>query len=191
MNIFPQNHNTSFQGIYKGTVKINELKNGLKLPKDVSVVELNPRDKHDLKVLDKLSETWEKADFSDRIFCNAVAATAKNADPSQYKFFIITKQNKDFDKIKAKDVLAQAQIDFDEYHIKNKVWIDFLEVKPETKYGTEKRKYSDIGKRFLDYFKSAYKGKTLSLVPTDSAKPFYEKQNFIRPFNSHTMEYQA
>ena len=60
MNIFPQNHNTSFQGIYKGTVKINELKNGLKLPKDVSVVELNPRDKHDLKVLDKLSETYKE-----------------------------------------------------------------------------------------------------------------------------------
>jgi len=191
MNIYPQSHNTSFQGIYKGIVKINELKSDGISEKHVSVVELNPKDKEDLKTLDKLSETWEDAEFSDRIFCNAVASTAKNANPFKRRFFVITKQNKDFNKIQAKDVLAQAQLDLDDYHSKNKVWISFLEVKPEIKYGAEKRKYSDIGKRFIDYFKKAHQGKTLSLIPVESAIPFYEKQDFKFLPDGRIMEYQA
>ena len=191
MNISPQNHNTSFQGIYKGTVKINELKKGLKQAKDVFVVELNPRDKADLKALDKLSESWSDANYSDRIYCNAVASTAKNANPFMRRFFVITKQNKDYNKIKAKDVLAQAELSFNDFQAENKVWVDFLEVKPETKYGASKRKYSDVGKRFLDYFKEAYKGHKITLVPVEEAEPFYIKQGFTRPLNAHAMEYQA
>lgn len=190
MNILSCNKNTSFYGTYKGTVKINELNTNSIESRDAYVVQMDPKDKKDLKVLKKLSSSWKNAELSGAIYKKALTSSKKEIINLNSKFFVITIQDKDFDKINHKEVLAQAQLGYEDSY-KNQVWIDYLQVNPNNKYGSKKRKFANVGKAFVDFFKEEHKGKKLVLAPLEPSLSFHEKQNFKYSPEECLMEYQA
>lgn len=183
-------NNPSFLGQYisKGNVETN---NFLVPNKRVSIVELNPTDNRDIETLEDIKNDWRWSDFLSIIHRDAEMVNKHPEDMELFNFYVVTTQNKNFEKVDPKKVLAQAVISKDEIS-DNRVWIEYLQVRPDCKFGLPDRPYKKVGATFLDFCKEQYKGKKLLVCSLDDVVNFYKDAGFIQNNRGiGTMFYQA
>lgn len=183
-------NNQSFLGQYisKGNVKTN---NRFFPNKRVSIVELKPSDSRDIETLDDIKKDWRWSDFSTAILVDAETVNRHPEDAELFNFYVVTTQKKNFEKVDPKKVLAQAEISKDELS-DNRVWIEYLQVRPDCKFGLPNRPYKRVGATFLDFCKEQFKGKKLLVCSLDDVVNFYKDAGFIQNNRGvGTMFYQA
>ena len=87
---------------------------------------------------------------------------------------MLTTQNKDFENLDKKQILGLVQMQSDSISPDE---IRYLQVKPDLKYGNNKRAYKNIGSQIISSLKAIY-NKKITLISSFSAANFYEKQGF-------------
>lgn len=182
-------NNMSFTGQYvaSGKVKTNDL---LFPTKDVSIVELNPNDKQDFKVLKNLKKGWKFANFPSVILSDAERMKKYPNYAKNFALYVLTTQQDKFEKVDPDKVLAEAEISHEKDE--NKVWIEYLQVRPDCKYGLPDRPFKKVGSAFLDFCKEHFKGKNLVVCPLEDVIDFYDNEGFQVDVSGYgTMSYQA
>ena len=157
---------------------------------EISAVELNPLDNKDLRVLRIVDELWN-AGFSKNIYKDAASIHNVGLSDEAQRFFVLTRQMKNFENILPDDILAEAKVIEDTFNGRS-VNLDYLQVHPEQKYDSECRKIKNIGSAFLDFLKNRYKGKEIDLHAVFSSLDFYFANGFrpIEP-NSNNLYFIA
>ena len=175
MNI-NNNYTPNFKAKYISTVEVEKIGTFTKKYKDtpVSFVEINHKNKKDIKAIDNVAKKWKTAIFADNIR-DTVHNIADGYLSNKYaKVYALTEQTKNFENLKSKDILCLADIN----DCDNFLTINFLQVKPEYISGTKSQKFKHVGSGTIDAIKKKYKNHLISLYSTEKAIPFYENQNF-------------
>ncbi len=179
----------SFKGSFLNPINVKKLNENQYKDFQASFVELNPKDKADLDMLNKIQMTW-RGDFTDTIFNSAFCSSV--LDDDKKKFYALTSQQDSFDKLDYKKVLGVVEMN----KCENTNRIEFLQVNPD--YITVKPKswlsklfskntnsneklpfFKRVGAAILDSLKK-HTDKSLDLISVDSATGFYKKNGFSR-----------
>lgn len=145
-------------------------------PCRVSLVELDPANKRDVKVI---SDTADKWDISFTCFTieDMLAARSNSEALEKLKVYALTKQKSGFDRMKYSDVLGVIQVKKG-YEDGNK--IEVLQTNP--KYIKDQKNkfpaFRHIGKKLTKFVQKEYSEAPLYVHPTRFAVPFYEKLGF-------------
>ncbi len=142
----------------------------------VSFVEVSPKDSDDMKSVRNAVEYWD-GDLYGMNIANSMGTLRWSTDenPSD-KFFVITTQQKDFQKLNSDNIEAIAHI----FETKKRVKVVHLQVNPDLIYTLEQPKYKHIGKSMIDSLKDKYNDRSINLISSSTAQRFYEKQGFNR-----------
>ena len=149
--------------VYKGGEKVH-----------ATVIEL---DKRDVKAVGKIVDKW------DTWITNLIYAKFfKDPYPKEEKFFAISTQTSNFQKVEPAKVLALFNVRDD----KTKYTLDYIEVKPNSQFNPLKSNkkrtgFSQVGKACYDFVKEKFASKKeTDLFAVDSAKAFYEKMGAVK-----------
>lgn len=167
--------NLSFTGNFISLINIKKLK-PFTMPVKISVVEADPLVSEDLRALREVNDLW-RGNFSNVIYKDAAAINNIGIPDEIQKFFVLTRQKENFNRLKAEDILAEGKIILDNPD-KNSIYLDYLQVQPDNMFESENRIYKGIGSAFLDAIKALYKGKEINLHSLYSTLDFYKKNGF-------------
>ncbi len=147
--------------------------------KVVSFVELSPQSTSDVKAIRTLSYCWDdNKSLAGDLYCN-LRDCSLYGDNSGQKFYAITQQRNNFEKLDSDEILAVAQIrDRDDIHL------DLLQVDPANNNDIYLREFCHIGTAMLNCLKKLFPNKDITLKSVDSAFDFYLKNGFNRIANS-------
>lgn len=140
------------------------------VPHEVSFVEINPLQESDIKALKKMSKLWG----DDSIFANTIYYFAKR-DPRK-RTFILTEQEKEFEKLEPEKILGLTQLTRELSGIYD---IEYLETKPEYQLENKNREYKKIGSQILDCLKKVFYESNLKVDYIFDRVEFYMKNGFI------------
>lgn len=155
-----------------------------------SIVELNPVDNSDLKVLHSVHNLWQ-TNFSNNIYRDALSINYINIADTEQKFYILTMQSKNFNKLRAEDILAESKIITNKPN-KDSIYLDYLQVHPENMSESENKIYKGLGSNFLDFLKKHYNGKEINLHSLYTTIEFYLKNGFHQiASNSNQLYYRG
>ena len=151
-----------------------------------SIVELNADSENDLLALNKANCEWGNCKT---ILCDITRIfnflNNKTRESQAERFFALTKQKENFEKLNEKDLLGVLQTR------RNKdqtLEIENFQVAPDTNYNAVVRNYKNIGKSLIECIKEVFKNeKEILLEAEKSSIPFYEKQGFIKTGVKNTM----
>lgn len=153
------------------------------LPVEVSLVELNAKDKNDIDVLEDTNELWNnvKEEYSKYIFYDAYKENEGIKNPRENvkkrHYYAITTQTENYNILEANKILGLAQFSEKEGRY-NK--LDWLQVNPTTSFtntDSQQRPYQGVGKILLEHIKNVTE-KALEVSSSNKAIPFYQKQGF-------------
>lgn len=186
----------SFKGAFINPVNIKKIDGNQYKDFQASFVELNPKDRADIDMLNKIQMTW-RGDFTETIFNSAFCSSF--IDNDKKKFYALTSQQDSFDKLDAKKVLGVVELN----KLKHINRIEFLQVNPNYIVGKPKSwigklfsstrnkeqslpLFKRVGSAILDSLKKIT-DKPLDLLSVENATGFYRKNGFVRKsiFNSH------
>lgn len=143
--------------------------------KKVAFTKFDPNNSNDLQAMFSAVAHWKGDNHIAGEICNqAMQLSNLKACSPPIEFYILTKQDKEFKKLDYNKILGLAKVRCDE---KGKGYLSLLQVKPEIKYGTEKRAVKGAGKAIIDELKKIYT-KEIKLISTYFSANFYEKQGF-------------
>lgn len=143
----------------------------------VYFAQLDPKSKYDYNSLQKAIESWRSADLYGaslfRDFKERAKIYAEKRQPKENeKFWVITTQLKDFDKLKPRKILGVMKT----VHSSNKgINIEFLQTNPKYKYGEIFRRYKNIGEAIWKSFVSTINKDTIYVCSTKESIDFYTK----------------
>lgn len=165
----------SFKGQFISNINIKRA--GYPLPThQAAIVEADPLKFHDLKALEDVDRLWD-GNFSRCIYKDAYRINLNNAPDSKQKFFILTDQKENYNRLNSDDILAEAKVVLD-YPVKGKVFIDYLQVQPENSFDSNNRTYEKLGTSFLSFLKKYYNNSEIGLRSLHSTVDFYIKNGF-------------
>lgn len=145
------------------------------LPVDVSLVELNPKNKQDIDATKKLITSWGRDDeFGYYILDDLMALKDDNLSPSLDRIYAITLQSKDFKNLDHKKILGLGEITRRSY---SQAEINYLQVEPKSTFLKGSKNFINIGKTLVEYFMSK-NFKELIVKSTYKAATFYERMGF-------------
>ncbi len=143
---------------------------------EVSIVELDPKNKKDVMALAETACKWENVapGYSSEIY-NEALKTKMYPDVIAEHYYALTRQNEDYENLSADKILGLAL-----YSEKNDIHneLNWLQVNPETnKKNSTERKYKNIGTELVNYIKQIA-DKPIYVQSADDAMKFYEKNSF-------------
>lgn len=143
--------------------------------KDVSAsfVEMNPKDKDDVTSVCDAVNFWYLDLYGGNI-ANVMKSVyaGKEKAPSD-KIYALTTQKDKFSKVNPDNIEALAHV----FETNKRVRLVYLQVNPDMIYQFNPE-YKYIGKSMIDSLKDKYNDRSIVVVPSKSAKKFYEKQGF-------------
>lgn len=176
----------SFTANYVTDATIQKTYDKLHPNKNVTIVQLDPESKSDLKMLRDLNYTWNSEILPDLFNCFK-EAYSNPKDDNLEKYYALTTQNKNFKNICPEYILGVVQVK--ENTDSDYVEIEYLEVDPDQQYGADYRKYKNIGKTLLTSVMNLFdKNKDVSVYALENAKPFYLSLGY-KPIGEHEMRY--
>lgn len=140
--------------------------------KKVSFVELNSFNTNDMITLNNISEDWDKSMFAESIYQDALNINELEDIDCNVKFYAITTQNKNHEKLIPEKILGLCEIKEEGY---KKAFVEFVESNPES-INNPHAKYKAIGNGIFEALKNYYDN--ISLQSTVTALEFYERQGF-------------
>ncbi len=147
-------------------------------PQEVSIVELNPKDKKDVRTLAETSCKWENvaSGFSSEIY-NEALKPKMYPDIAAEHYLALTTQNKDYKNLDTSKILGLVLFS-ETYDTENQ--LNWLQVNPTTnKKNSSKRTFKNVGTELVNYIKSIT-DKPIYVQSADDAIPFYKKNGFLR-----------
>lgn len=159
--------------ISTNTIRKCQTDTGLYKPTKINIVELEPDNMNDMSALCATKEKWDNGVFVPDITKDFEATVHNTIEPKYNKFYAVTTQEKDYCKLDNEQILGIAEIKKEK---NERIYLKYLQVKPQTMYASKERQYRDIGKCLLDFIKSFKK--IIFLKSDYRAANFYDKQNF-------------
>ncbi|MCQ2754978.1 MAG: GNAT family N-acetyltransferase, partial [bacterium] len=95
-------------------------------------------------------------------------------DSDQY--LVITKQQKNFDKLKPNLIMGLMQMHNDTDD--NSCYVDYLQINPKNCSIKKNRRNKGFGTAMIEYLKSKYR--KISLDSVEKATKFYQKMGFLK-----------
>lgn len=157
-----------------GTIKrLNKKQNYDNIP--AYFVELNVNSKKDLNALKKVADNWKGNIYATDVYerLKFYHYNNSNASALEERFFALTTQRNNFNKLNFKKILGVVEIFLP---LGEDPEIEFLQTNP--KFLKKNPKIKHIGKTIVDNIKKILKDETIALYSTYNAIPFYEKQGF-------------
>ena len=174
---FNKINETTFGAKYIARTKVQKYDNKKNLykPCEVSFVELKPSSSKDLIAAKDTLLYWENRDYIENIVSTLEALRKGNLSNKTYKIYALTRQNKDFKKLRAEKILCLAEV---QKLSKGSVELNYLQVDPAIVYAFREKAFKQVGSAFLNVLKSLDKVKSIVLSSACSATDFYEKNGF-------------
>lgn len=170
------NTNINFSANFIKQTTIAKYNKGRFIDVDASVVELIPNDKKDVKALKSATHSWLYGDeFGFCILDDIEDIRDKKKDGNIYKAYAITTQKENYSQLEGKKILGAGIL---KKSGDNELKLRFLQVAPDMSFNNRSRRYKNIGRALIDFFKSQSEGKTLLVQAFYSAANFYEKMGF-------------
>ncbi len=141
-----------------------------------SLVELDIGSTDDFEALGKVVYSWRDRDiYAVDVYNRFKKFYMDNEQPNDERFFVLTKQTKNLEKLDSTRILGVAELykPMDET-----IEIEFLQTDPTYVYSLETPLFKHIGKAIIESFKKILKEKEIVLFTTPTAKKFYEKLGF-------------
>lgn len=143
--------------------------------KEVSLVELDTKNKKDVDTLAKTACDWEKyaSGYTFNIYNDALKFKPY---PDVYKehYLALTTQESDYANLDSDKILGLALFQEKKDSIDEIVW---LQANPKTNFENKTRKFYNIGKTLVDFVKELT-NKPIIVQSDDNAVGFYAKQGF-------------
>lgn len=141
----------------------------------VSLVEVNPNSQADLSAIHDIALNWGKRDTYAVNIMENLFYSHYCEDFSGKRFFALTKQPNNFEKLKGEEVLGLAMVITNDT---KEVRLEYLQVEPENNYFSIERRYKGIGSSLLHSICDIFKNRDISLCSAKSAIEFYKSQGF-------------
>lgn len=139
------------------------------VPFEVNFLELNSREKNDIKPLKRLSRLWNsEEDFARKIYRKA------KLNPN-LRTFVLTTQNYNFEKVDEEKILGITQLSKEN---SEQYCIEYLETNPKYQFSNETREFKSIGKRTLHSLKKTFYDKSIRAKYLMSRASFYWDNGF-------------
>lgn len=139
----------------------------------VSFVELDINSKRDLFAMKKVANNWMGNIYANDVYERFKVNQERNLENQEERFFALTSQKENFDKLDYKRILGVAEIYLP---LGEDAEIEFLQTNQS--FLTECPSIKHIGKVIVDKIKNILANETIALYSTYDAIPFYQKQGF-------------
>ena len=168
----------NFKAKFIGSTPIQKLNPKGKYEKfEAAFLEFDPANKKDFNALKDISRYWYNSQYANDICECAKALALKFIDATKNKVYILTKQNKKFEKLNFQDILGLTEIELK----KNKNDIDIINIHriqvDEELLNTIRPEFDHVGTGILNMIKEKY-NKIIELNSVHSAIGFYENNGF-------------
>ena len=166
----------NFKGTYITPAIVKKFDGDKNYPqKEVALVELSPISYNDMSVMNRISYEWGNngtlaTDIRDTFSDHYVAYD----EFPREKFYVLTEQKRNFDKLDSLEVLAVTQLK----NIPEGIFIDYLQVAPDYCADNTNSLFRGVGSAFLNSIKKLYTHKNIILNSLESAVQFYKKNGF-------------
>lgn len=165
----------NFKASYINSTTIKRINQPQTTDKVVSFVELSPQSMSDVKAIRTLSYCWDdNKSFAGDLY-NNLRDCRLYSDDSGQKFYAITQQRNNFEKLDSDEILAVAQI-----HDRDDIHLDLLQVDPANNNDVYLREFCYVGTAMLNCLKKLFPDKDITLKSVNSAIEFYLKNGFNR-----------
>lgn len=140
-------------------------------PDYASMAELNPYDKNDVDSVYEIARDFGGDTYASNIYYDIKSASHRDKNKYNIRFFVLTRQKDNFEKIQDIDVLGIAEI----HQINDReIDIDYIQTHPKYVYPVGPKYIKRIGTAILNYFKQD--NDKISLLSGNHA--FYRKNGF-------------
>ena len=148
--------------------KLDPIKNKF-VPHEVSFLEINSREKRELKAIKRLGCLWNsEEDFATKIFRKA------KSDP-RLRTFVLTTQQENFDTVDETKILGITQLSKEN---PEQYCIEYLETDPRQQYTNKDREFKKVGRRILHSLKKAFYDKSIRVKYLMERTSFYYDNGF-------------
>ncbi len=161
----------TFQANYLNSATIQRINNYKPCSKKIAFIELNPNSVSDVLALHKTAIKWDKNGGEGFAYdiCRAINKGIKD------RFFALTTQQDNFDRLNSNQILAEAQVKTEN---EGEEFIEYLQVDPDNTNLAAEPQFSHIGSTMLHCLKTLFNGKKIGLDSVKSAILFYLKNGF-------------
>ncbi len=164
--------NISFKGHY---ICDSQVKRNNK-PCALSFVQIDTKNKSDIAALKELDYMYERKSYFGDISDNASLDYRCNISFNDKKYYVLTSQKRDFEKLDSDMILGAVQVEPHE----NCNEINYLQVIPEQNYFNPEREYKNLGSSIVNTIMKLFPEKKLMLYSSNSAINFYKKLGFTQ-----------
>lgn len=167
----------SFKGNLATTAVIQQLYNNSSYNSiPASFVELDTTSESDLEAIGKVAKEWREGDLYAADVYNRFKTNYENQSISdEERFFVLTKQRMNFDKLDYSKILGVAELYKPE---DGPIEIEFLQTDPTYISTFDLPQIKHVGKAIIESIKQILNDKEIRLFTTPTAKSFYEKMGF-------------
>ena len=160
----------NFKGNYLNSTNVKKLNPTTRkfAPELAHFVEIDSRNKKDIKALKRVAQTWNNDSYANRIYQNA------KSKPN-LKTYILTRQDSNYEILESDNILGLCQLSKENYDV---FCIEHLQTKPEYVQENKNREYKTIGRSILDSLKKVFHDKTLRVNYLFEKIPFYMDNGF-------------
>lgn len=141
---------------------------------EASFVEINPMDRRDRDSVNDAVFSWKNDLYGFHISNTMEKMAVSFDDTSSDKIYAITTQNDRYWKLNPDSIKALAHV----FETQKRVRVVFLQVDPGLVYAKSNPNYKHVGKGMIDSLKEKYNDRSITLISSNTATKFYEKQGF-------------
>lgn len=141
----------------------------------VSFVEMNPQSKQDVTTMREVTLNWGRDSYATNIMEHFQYSYFCGDDLEENRFFALTTQRSNFEKLETDEVLALALVSKES---DKRIDLKYLQVDPENNYFSAKRRYEGIGRGILRSICKLFGNKDIFLQSANTACGFYKSQGF-------------
>lgn len=143
-------------------------------PYTLSFVQIDTKNKSDITALSELDYMYQRKSYFGDISDNASLDYRCNMSFNDKKYYVLTSQKRNFEKLDSDMILGAVQVEPHE----NCNEINYLQVIPEQNYSNSNREYKNLGASIVGTILKLYPDKQLMLYSSNSAIDFYKKLGF-------------
>ena len=170
--------NITFGAKFNSIAKVRMIKPTGKSYKkaDVSFVKFDKTNERDMFVLSECAKNWNDDEFAKSVYLSAQSIASDCESRITSEIYMLTTQDKDFDKLKAENILGLADVTL--LGSDKRILLEHLKVNPFIK-NDKSAQIKGVGTALLDSLKSMYTRIILISIDKDSVKDFYRRNSFI------------
>lgn len=169
------NKSPNFNAKFVSKAQVLKLDNidNLYKQKNISFIEVNPKNKQDVKAIYNISKDWGKNSLAPNIKDTVIDLSRRIKNIFGIKIYALTTQNKNFRTLESDKVICLSEI----IPLKDKIFLSYIQTKPNQMFSSNEKEYKNIGSTMIKTIRNKY-NKPIVAHSLADAVPFYEKLGF-------------